>query len=151
MAVLGGSSLKRFQLESVQIEALKAMESYAQRIGVNKGVAFISVQKDDEYMGTLKFLVVNKVMVREPEGREVEAIEAGTNYFGVAMGKLAYMMSAKNNSGTNKQLHRGEMPYQGGLIEEIGRYFIYVGFSGGTEDQDVDISRVGMAFLFSVK
>ena len=139
-----------FKSEYMHIGALVAMESVAKNRGVERGVAFILVKPKHESSGEIRFRIVNKEMVREPLGREVEAVEAGTNYFGVAMTKLAVMMALDVDSGSVKShLKKGETPYRGGLIRFIQDYVIYVGFSGGTEDQDVEIAQAGMKMLLA--
>lgn len=109
-------------------------------------MAFISVQEKDS-LGEVHFRIVNETMVRPP--RYDGSGDKGTNYFGVAMGKLAMMMATgENSSAMGGNIPVGEMPYRGGLVRFEGKYRIYVGFSGGTEDQDVEIAQMGMEVLF---
>jgi len=149
-AVMGsGSNVRRkyFQSGFIQICALTAMLQVAKNLGVEKGVAFVSVQEKRDDWGEVRFKAVNKTVVRPP--RNDGSGDKGTSYFGVAMGKLAMMMATEQNSGPmGGSIPTGEMPYRGGLVRLEGRYRIFVGFSGGTEDQDVEIALIGMKMLF---
>ncbi|HBC44764.1 MAG: hypothetical protein UX01_C0019G0003 [Candidatus Collierbacteria bacterium GW2011_GWB2_45_17] len=151
-AVMSSGGVRRgryFQSTFTQNFALIAMVQLAESLDVKKGVAFLLVQERGSDSGEVLFQVVNNVMIRRPSNDEFLAGEAGTNYFGVAMGKLAVMMDTDANSGSLIfYLRKGETPYRGGLVKFEGRYRIFVGFSGGTEDQDVEIARTGMAMLF---
>ena len=143
----GNARREYFQSEYVPVLALIGMIKTAEYLGVEKGVAFILAQKKDDESGNVHFRVVNKKIIRLP--RIDGSGDKGTNYFGVAMGKLAMMMATEQNSGPmGGSIPTGEMPYRGGLVKFEGRYRIFVGFSGGTEDQDVEIARTGMAMLF---
>lgn len=116
---------KYFESDIAQALALVAMVQAAQEMMVGKGVAFVLVKKKKGNSGEVLFKIVNNILVREPIGREVEAIEAGTNYFGVAMGKLAVMMSADTDSGTVKtHIKKGESPYRGGLVRLVDDFAV---------------------------
>ncbi len=142
---------KYYRSEYYQVAILVAMATVAQRMGINKGVAFVMVKSKRDALGNPRYIVVNEVLVREPVGREVEMVDPGTNYFGAAMGKLAYMLAKGVDSGTKDQTHKGEMPYRGGLVKEVDDDQIYIGFSGGTENQDVEIAEFGMKMLLSAE
>ena len=139
-----------FKSEYIQVAALTAMTHTAMRLGLEKGVAFISVQKARTNIRNLQFAIVKKTFVRNaPFEDSIGEGDPGTNYFGIAMEKLAAMMGTGYRSGHFEgTLRRGESPYRGGLIRQDGDYMVYVGFSGGTQDQDVEISEFGMKMLF---
>lgn len=101
-------------------------------------------------MGLIRIASVNNTISREPDpGKDGDE---GTNYLGVAMLKLAAMMATGMNSGSNIGFVKyGETAYRGGVIRKDGIYTVYAGFSGGTEDQDVDIAQFGMELLFADK
>ena len=96
------------------------------------------------------FEAVNATILRNPPlDDSIGEGDPGTNYFGIAMEKLAVMMGTGYRSGHFKgTLRRGESPYRGGLIRQDGDYMVYVGFSGGTEDHDVEIAEFGMNTMF---
>ena len=152
-AVMGSGSNVRseyFKSKYVQIGALTAMIFKAKSLGVNKGVAFVSVQEASTNIRSLQFAIVEKTFVRNPPlDDSIGEGDPGTNYFGIAMEKLAVMMGTGYRSGHFEgTLRRGESPYRGGLIRQEGDYMVYVGFSGGTEDRDVEIAKFGMEMMF---
>lgn len=135
-----------FEMDQWRIYAVRAMLIHARVLGLSKGVAFVCVQKDDGEMGKINYGVVGQTFKREPVAGKPGDI--GTNYFGVVMSKLAVMMSHSVDSGTSGEpLKYGEVPYRGGLVQVVGDYKVYAGFSGGTEDQDVAIAKSGMLML----
>lgn len=126
--------------------ALAAMTLKAKYLGLERGVACVSIQKLGDDSGEVLFQIVNKTMVRPP--RYDGSGDTGTNYFGVAMGKLAMMMATGMMSGSmGGGIPTGEMPYRGGLVRTEKNCRIFVGFSGGTEDQDTEIAIMGMKKL----
>jgi hypothetical protein len=135
-----------FEMDQWRIYAVRAMLLHAKVMGLQKGVAFVCIQKNDGEMGKINYGVVNHTIKREPvDGKKGDI---GTNYFGVVMSKLAVMMSLGLDSGmSHDALKYGEVPYRGGLVQEIGDFKVYVGFSGGTEDQDVAIAKSGMLMM----
>lgn len=136
--------------EFTQIDALTAMTQLAKSLGMEKGVAFVSVQKLGDETSNIRITVVNKTIQRFPDP-EV-AGDTGTNYFAIAMAMLAVMMAAKVNSGSlGGQLRRGEVGDRGGLIRILGEYCIYTGFFGGTGDQNVQIADLGMKMMLTAK
>ena len=139
-------SENEFELDSWQVFSLRVMVKHARNLGLTKGVAFVSVQKWNKEMGGVRFMAVGKNFQREPNP-SIEG-DKGTNYFGIAMSKLAVMMATELNSGTFKErFKKGEVPYRGGLVRKVREYKIYTGFSGGTEDEDVEIAELGMTSL----
>ena len=139
---------KLFANEYIQIGALTAMISIAKRMGIEHGVAFISVQEARTNIRNLQFAIVEGRFQRDSRGEG----DLGTNHFGIAMEKLAVMMGTGYRSGhLPGSLRKGESAYRGGLLRQEGDYCVYVGFSGGTEDQDVEITESGMKMLFPEK
>lgn len=123
--------------------SLLEMVKKADEIGVLRGVAVVMVTERLGAFGEVGCLSVNGKFERPSRGIG----DPGTNYFGIAMGKLAVMMSTLMNSGTFKvDLKRGEVPYRGGLYNKVGIYHVFIAFSGGTEDQDVEIAQAGVDY-----
>jgi len=143
--------MERFEKDVQQMFALRVMVNAAEMLGLTKGVAFVSVQKkrDAEYNQEVRFLVVNNTIQREPSSLIKD--DTGTNYFAVAMSKLAVMMGSNGRNSGYPELRpkNGEVVYRGGLVREVGEFFIYTGFSGGTEDEDVGIADMGMGILLA--
>ena len=140
------SGVSKFDFRGGAGDALVAMEKEAKIMKLPAGVAFVATQQLNGKMGEVRFLVVKNTLVRMPVvGTEGDA---GTNYFGVAMMKLAVMMAYQVNSGVMRlEVKKGEVSYRGGLMRYFGGLWIYVGFSGGTEEQDVEIAKVGLSVL----
>ncbi len=131
--------LGQFYIHCTLLEMIKK----AGEIGVKKGVAAIMVTESLHSFLDIWSLAVDGKTERPSRG----AGDPGTNYFGIAMSKLAVMMSTFMNSGTFKvSLKRGEVPYRGGLYKKVGIYHVFIAFSGGTEDQDVEIAQAGVDY-----
>ena len=122
---------------------LREMVRKAEGLGANKGVAAICVRKVGETHGSLQFLAVKDKIERPSNGKPDDL---GTNYFGVAMAKLAIMMATDMPSGTYKSVvKRGEVAYKGGVMGSyLSLYKVYVAFSGLSEDDDVKVAEVGL-------
>lgn len=125
-----------------QIRAIDGMLDMAKELDIEKGVAFILVWRDHDFHPQITFSVLK--LERKPDSARGE-MDIGTNYFGVVMSKLAVMLSTKEDSGhLNRPLLFGEVPYEGGITFKFEDNNIYIGFSGGTEAEDVRISYRGM-------
>lgn len=113
---------------------------------LRKGVAFLAYWKLSDFEPTVGFRVVHTIS-RDPDPKREGDI--GTNYFGIAMGKLAYMFAATTDSGTIiRPLRNGESQFRGGLIIQTSEgTLIATGYSGGTEDQDTQIAMKGLTTL----
>ncbi|MBU0572237.1 hypothetical protein KKH23_01040 [Patescibacteria group bacterium] len=130
--------------------ALQHMRVKAVEMGLRQGVAFICAHPFFVDMPRVAFVVVS-TLERDPDPNRC-GDDKGENYFGIAMSKLAFMLSTKTNSGSQSRLTKdGEVNYHGGLafffqnIADEGG--IYVGYSGGTEHQDMQIARKGLSIM----
>ena len=129
--------------EYVQACALVGMIFKAKSMGIEHGVALLLCQKKGE--GGIS-------------GPKIESVNNDfygirTNYFAIAMAKLAVAMRLGVDSGTIVDgLLAGETRYRGCLVRfqvvKSEKWEIYTAFSGGTEDQDVEIAQFGMKMLF---
>lgn len=83
----------------------------------------------------------------DPERDKPRKKDRGTNYMGVMFTKMAEMLSTKKNSGTSKERKPkvGETGYPGGVTFEVNGYFMLIAFSGGTGEDDREVSRAGEA------
>lgn len=145
-AVTGsGSNVRReyFRLEYIQIGAVIAMIEKAKGMGIEHGAALVLCRKKmNQGMSWPIFDFVDNTF-----------FGTRTNYFAIAMAKLAVAMRLGVDSGTIKEgLLAGETGYRGCLVRfvtvECENWEIYTAFSGGTEDQDVEIASLGMRMLF---
>jgi hypothetical protein len=136
-------SKKLFANEYIQIGALTAMISKAEGMGLVHGTALILCRKkSNQGISNLIFDSVNN-----------DFSGLRSNYFAVAMAKLAVAMRLKVDSGTvTEGLLVGETHYRGCLVRfvmvDYENWEIYTAFSGGTEDEDVEIAQFGMDMLF---
>lgn len=131
--------------------SLEAMKAEATEIGLNKGVAFIVIWPSNLAYSfpRVAFRVVGSFERRPDPDKEGDL---GTNYFGVAMSKLAEMLSTRKDSGSQtRPIRNGEVGYKGGITvtteEGTG---IFIGYSGGTEEQDVQIAYKGLTTLIQL-
>ena len=122
----------------VAMDALTQMVERAKAIDVQTGVAKIAVTHSDYPDHVLEHSLINGVIARVDTG-ENEHI----NYAGVVSAKIAKMMRTGQPTGGRDDDFEGEVPYRGGMILSRNKYIIYVAYSGGTEDEDVEISKVG--------
>lgn len=125
-------------------KSLEAMHNEAVALGLKKGVSFLCFRSFFEHAPRVAFIITGS-LERDPIPGEKG--DVGTNYFGIAMSKLAFMLSTDTNSGSGvRPLKDGEIAYKGGLIiiTEEGS-LILAGYSGGSEDQDLQIARKGMS------
>ena len=132
--------------ELAQDRALEAMLKKAEEIGLDKGVAFIVVQKKGQQGHRIAYTVLE--VERDPNLDK--AGDIGRNYFGTVMLKLAQMLATYENSGPSddRPLKAGEVDYEGGIVfEPDDDHIVLIGYSGGTEEEDVDISLIGKTKL----
>ena len=122
------------------------MEIRALELGITKGVAAISIDELGAEFGHIYTRAVNDQIQRRKRSED----DPATNYLGVVLEKIAVMKATFFNSGTFKSVKNGETKYKGGLVVTVGRFAVYVAFSGGTEEQDVEIARVGLTVLVDI-
>jgi hypothetical protein len=122
--------------------ALAAMKKKAAELNVT-GVAVVSYAQGSTIQGwTSKMAVVGR-MKDAPS-----ATEKGNNLLGIAYAKSAEMADTLENSGTAKRLPMtGEFGWQGGVVARVKTGYAIVAFSGGKSEDDVQVSRVGLAIL----
>src|SRR3989344_7927568 len=109
--------------------SVEVMGREADALGLQKGVSFICVYPYFAQFPRI-FFAVNGSLEREPDpDREGDL---GTNYFAVAMSKLAYMLATRTNSGSGvRPIRNGEVDYKGGLIITTKKgSLIAAGYSG---------------------
>jgi hypothetical protein len=76
--------------------------------------------------------------------------EKGNNLLGIAYAKASEMANTLKNSGTSgKPPMTGEFGWQGGVVAKTARGTIIVAFSGGKSEDDVQVSKAGLAVLQS--
>ncbi len=74
-----------------------------------------------------------------------------SNLLGVASTKAAEMADTFQNSGSKvREPLRGEYGYKGGVIEKVKGGYVLAVFSGATGEQDVAVSKEGLAHLLEI-
>jgi hypothetical protein len=139
--------LRELCSEERRNEACKAMFHYALEIGVSKGVGFICIQSGVLTFPVITFTAIQGHIDRDPS--PLNQSDRGTNYFGIAMGKLATMLATRQESDhVTRFPKRGEVYLKGGVLTQLlgpgPITMIYSGFSGGTGVQDLEIAQMGM-------
>ncbi len=121
------------------LEALEKMQEKASSIGVNTGESTITVSNKNlgSYKLTLSLTNNTQVRVNVPGKSDV-------NFAGVAALKSVQMQRTKKPSGKDDGFI-GEIPYKGGLCFNKDGYSVQVSYSGGTQNEDVEIAKVGIS------
>ncbi len=133
-------SAKKF--DSLASRAIAAMRARAAQLGVT-GVAVVSYAPGDTVQGWLSKMAVVGRMKDAPS-----ATSKGNNLIGIAYAKSAEMADTLQNSGTaSRPPMTGEFGWQGGVIGQGKTGHIIVAFSGGKSEDDVQVSRAGLAVL----
>jgi len=130
------------KLDALANAALAAMKARAAELRIT-GVAVVSYAQGDTVQGwTSKMAVVGRI--KDPASGD----NKGANFLGIAYAKSAEMADTLQDSGTAKRPPMtGEFCWQGGVIAKVKSGYIVVAFSGGKSEEDVEVSRAGLAVL----
>ncbi|MDE3187484.1 MAG: hypothetical protein KGM96_08185 [Acidobacteriota bacterium] len=122
--------------------AFAAMQKRAAELNVT-GVAVVSYAQGDTIHGwTSRMLVVGRIK------DDPSATSKGNNLLAIAYAKASEMALTLQDSGTVKRPPMtGEFGWQGGAIAHGKTGYIIVAFSGGKSEDDVQVSRAGLAIL----
>jgi hypothetical protein len=122
--------------------ALVAMRARAQELGVT-GVAVVAYFEGETIRAwSSKMIVVGKYRV------DPTASDKGSNLLAIAYAKAAEMADTHKDSGSGiRPPMTGEYEWNGGVIARGKTGYIIAAFSGGKSEDDVAISRVGLAEL----
>jgi hypothetical protein len=133
-------SAKKF--DALAESALKAMKKRAAELNVH-GVAMVAYAQGDSIQAWSSKMAVVGRMTDLPT-----ATNKGNNMLGIVYSKAAEMADTLENSGTAKRPPMtGEFGWQGGLVARGKTGHIIVAFSGGKSEDDVEVSRAGLALL----
>jgi hypothetical protein len=117
-------------------DCLDIMEKAAQKISV-AGVAVIAYLPGNVTASWISKMKVVGVLATDKD-----------NFLGIANAKASEMAVSYKNSGTSQQKPRiGEFGWQGGMIRKVKSGYIVAAFSGGTGEQDADISDEALEWL----
>lgn len=124
--------------------ALLAMQQRAAELKIT-GVAVVAFFEGDAITSwSSKMLVVGRLKDERP------APAKSSNLLAVAYTKAAEMADTLKDSGSGvRPPLTGEFGWQGGLIARGRTGFLVAAFSGGKSEDDVEVSRAGLAALKS--
>jgi len=130
------------KVDALAEAALAAMKKRAAELKTT-GVAVVAFAEGESIQGwTSKMAVVGR-MKDAPS-----ATDKGNNLLGIAYAKAAEMAETLKDSGTaNRPPMTGEFGWQGGVIGRVKSGWVIVAFSGGKSEDDVEVSRAGLAVL----
>lgn len=132
--------------EWVEEHTLKAMLARAQTLGVTRGVAALCLHEIGDKHHRIVW-AVNGEIERDPDPTREN--DTGSNYLAIVLAKIAQMESTHQDSGTQERAAKfGEAPYRGGVQTKYPTGWFFAAYSGGTEDQDVEIAAAGKAVVF---
>jgi hypothetical protein len=130
---------KRF--DSAAQAALAAMKQRAAELKI-QGVAVVSFAPGDTIEAWSSQMAVVGHMTDHTNG------EKGNNLLGIAYAKASEMANTLKDSGTSGHPPMtGEFGWQGGVMARIANGYIIVAFSGGKSEDDVEVSKAGLAVL----
>jgi hypothetical protein len=133
-------SAKKF--DALAERALAAMRQRAGELNVS-GVAIVSYAPGSTIQGWTSRMAVVGRMKDEPT-----ATSKGNNLIGIAYAKSAEMADTLQNSGTaTRPPMTGEFGWQGGVVGKAKSGYVIVAFSGGKSEDDVQVSKSGLAVL----
>jgi hypothetical protein len=132
------------KFDALAMAALEAMKAKAAELKVG-GVAVVNYAPGDAVEGwSSKMAVVGRMT--DP----ATATSKGNNLLGVAYAKSAEMARTLVNSGTSTGVPMtGEFGWQGGVVERVKGGYVIVSFSGGKSEDDVQVSKAGLAVMKS--
>ena len=117
-------------------ECLAAIEKAAQKIAI-KGVAMIAFIPGDV---TKSWVSRMKVVGGISNGKY--------NYLAIAYCKASEMAITLEDSGNeDRKTIIGELGYKGGVIMKVESGYLVAAFSGGTSQQDANVSKEGLDWL----
>ena len=133
-------SAKKF--DALADAALTAMKKRAVELKIS-GVAVVSFAEGDSVQGWNSKMAVVGRMKDAPS-----ATEKGNNLIGIAYAKSAEMADTLKDSGTaGRPPMTGEFGWQGGVTAKTKTGNIIIAFSGGKSEDDVEVSKSGLAVM----
>lgn len=130
------------KFEQLADAALAAMKQKAEELKI-VGVAEVSYAEGDNVQGW-----ISKMAVVGQMKKDGAAGKSGSNFLGIAYTKAAEMADTLENSGSGKRPPlTGEYGWQGGVIGAVKSGHVIVSFSGGKSEEDVQVSKAGLAVM----
>jgi hypothetical protein len=129
------------KLDALETQAIQAMKQKAAELNI-QGVAVVNYAPGDKVEAwSSKMAVVGRMI-------DPKASANGNNLLGIAYAKSSEMADTLLDSGTAKRPPMtGEFGWQGGVIGEVKGAHVIVSFSGGKSEDDVQVSKAGLAVM----
>ncbi len=122
--------------------ALGAMKARADELHVS-GVAVVAYAQGDSVASWRSMMLVVGGMTQAPK-----ADDKGANLLGIAYAKASEMASTLKDSGNGgRPPMTGEFGWHGGVVAKGRTGILIAAFSGGRDQDDLSISKVGLAVL----
>ncbi len=129
------------KFDSTAKAALAAMKAKAAELNIS-GVAVVAFAPGETIEGWSSQMAVVGHMTDGKAG------EKGNNLLGIAYAKASEMARTAKDSGTSGLTPMtGEFGWQGGVVAKTDKGFIIVAFSGGKSEDDVQVSKAGLAVM----
>lgn len=128
--------------DTVADVALTAMRARAEELKIG-GVAVVAYFEGETIQAwSSKMIVVGKYKVEPTEN------DKGSNLLGIVYAKAAEMADTHKDSGSKmRSPMTGEFGWNGGVIARGKAGYVIAAFSGGKSEDDVEVSRAGLAKL----
>ena len=122
--------------------ALAAMRTRAEQLKIG-GVAVVAYFQGDHLQSWSSKMVVVGRYKDDPS-----PTDKGSNLLGIAYAKAAEMADTLKDSGSQvRPPMTGEFGWTGGAITHVKNGYLIAAFSGGKSDDDLEVSRTGLAKL----
>jgi hypothetical protein len=137
-----GSSAPGASFDETAGAALAAMKARADELKIT-GVALVAYAEGDSVASWSSKMLVVGSMTKPPS-----ATDKGSNLLGIAYSKAAEMASTLKDSGSGvRPPFTGELGWQGGVVARGKAGILIAAFSGGRSEDDVKVSKAGLAVL----
>ena len=124
-------------------QALQAMKQRAEELHI-KGVAVVAYSEGDAVQSWTSKMVVVGHLSGPPSKNDPN----GTNLLGIAYTKASEMADTLKDSGTHiRPPKTGEYGWPGGVVTRGKTGVLIAAFSGGPSEDDVKVSKAGLAIL----
>jgi hypothetical protein len=128
--------------ESLADSALQAMRKRAEQLNI-AGVAVVAYFEGAPVESWSSRMTIVGSMKKDPT-----ETEPGTNLLAIAYSKAAEMADTLKDSGSQvRPVLRGEFGWRGGVIVRGKNGYLVAAFSGGKSEDDVEVSKDGIAVL----
>lgn len=128
--------------DTVATASLIAMRARAEELKIG-GVAIVAYFEGETIQSwSSKMIVVGRYKDEPAVGSK------GSNLLAIVYAKASEMADTHKDSGSQiRPPMTGEVGWNGGLIEKTTKGYVIAAFSGGKSEDDVDVSRAGLAKL----